>query len=112
MKSMISPQLSKSLSDANDMAQWLRQSASERDQTRHISTEQVNAYASSGLWAVTVPREHGGLDLGYKALSQITRIIAAADPAIAQIPRSHFHIIDLINVVATPSQKNFSLAKY
>ncbi|MGY3896415.1 SfnB family sulfur acquisition oxidoreductase [Aeromonas enterica] len=107
MKSMISPQLSKSLSDANDMAQWLRQSASERDQTRHISTEQVDSYASSGLWAVTVPREYGGLGLGYKALSQITRIIAAADPAIAQIPRSHFHIIDLINAVATLSQKQF-----
>lgn len=59
MKSMISSQLSKSLSDANDIAQWLRHSASERDQTRHISTEQVDACASSGLWAVTVYREYG-----------------------------------------------------
>ncbi|RUT66537.1 SfnB family sulfur acquisition oxidoreductase [Morganella morganii] len=107
MKSTISPQFSKSLSDANDIAQWLRNSASERDQTRHLSTEQVDAYAASGLWAVTVPREHGGLDLGYKALSQITRLIAAADPSIAQIPRSHFHIVDLLNAVATPSQKKF-----
>ncbi|WP_422526633.1 hypothetical protein [Serratia fonticola] len=41
MKSTISPQFSKSLSDANDIAQWLRNSASERDQARHLSTEQV-----------------------------------------------------------------------
>ncbi|HHS7463399.1 TPA: acyl-CoA dehydrogenase family protein [Salmonella enterica] len=107
MKSMISPQLSKLLSDANDIAQWLRHSASERDQTRHISTEQVDAYASSGLWAVTVPKEYGGPDLGYKGLSQITRLIAAADPSIAQIPRGHFHIIDLLKAVALPSQKMF-----
>ncbi|HII0635745.1 TPA: SfnB family sulfur acquisition oxidoreductase [Salmonella enterica subsp. arizonae serovar -:z4,z24:-] len=107
MKSMISPQLSKLLSDANDIAQWLRHSASERDQTRHISTEQVDAYASSGLWAVTVPKEYGGPDLGYKVLSQITRLIAAADPSIAQIPRGHFHIIDLLKAVALPSQKMF-----
>ncbi|MFI8417140.1 SfnB family sulfur acquisition oxidoreductase [Serratia sp. NPDC078593] len=107
MKPMVNSPLSQWLSVADDIARCLRQSASERDQIRHLSTEQVNAYAASGLWALTVPREFGGLALGFQALSKVTRIIAAADPSIAQIPRSHFHIIDLLNAVATPSQKRF-----
>lgn len=106
-KSTIPTSLVKALSDASDIAKWIRQSASERDQTRHISREQVDAYASSGLWAVTIPQHYGGPGLGYSALSQITRLIAAADPSIAQIPRSHFHIIDLLHAVATPAQKTF-----
>lgn len=92
---------------AADVASHLRLSAAKRDASRDLSEEEVNMYASSGLWAITVPTEFGGLGLGYQALAAVTRIVASADPSIAQIPRSQFHLMEVLKAVGTESQKRF-----
>lgn len=92
---------------ANEVASDLRLTASQRDASRALSADEVDRYAHSGLWAITVPEAYGGPGLGHQAVARVTRIIAAADPSIAQIPRSHFHLIEVLKVVGSEAQKRF-----
>src|SRR5215218_4547015 len=53
---------------------------------------------ASGLLGITVPREHGGAQLGLTTLAEVTRILAAVDPAIAQVPQAHYLLVDVLAV--------------
>lgn len=92
---------------ANQVAAMIRATALERDMHRLTCVKELDLFSDSGLWAITVPASHGGADLGYQTLSEVVQIIAAADPSIAQIPRSHFHIVDLLSIAGTDYQKDF-----
>ena len=59
----------------------------------------------SGRLAITVPRAHGGPELGATALAEVIRVIAAVDPAIAQVPQAHFLFADVLAVLGTPEQR-------
>src|SRR4051812_39097901 len=63
----------------------------------------LEALDRSGLLAITVPREHGGAGLGPDALAEVTRLIAAADPAIAQVPQAHFLFVDVLALWGGPA---------
>lgn len=95
------------LAAAAEVAAAVRAGASERDAQRTPCDQEITGFSESGLWAITVPARHGGPDLGYATLAQVTRLIAAADPSVAQIPRSHFHIVDLLSLAGDDAQQNF-----
>lgn len=95
------------LETAHRVAAAIRETALDRDMNRAPSVKELDLFSESGLWAITVPAGQGGADLGYRTLSEVAQIIAAADPSIAQIPRSHFHIVDLLNIAGTDYQKDF-----
>src|ERR1700733_13946420 len=65
---------------------------------RRLPVRELATFDASGLLAITVPREHGGPDLGAQALAEVVRIIAAVDPAVAQGPQSHFLMVDVLSV--------------
>jgi alkylation response protein AidB-like acyl-CoA dehydrogenase len=54
----------------------------------------------SGLLAITVPEESGGPGLGPVTLAEVTRILAAVDPALAQVPQGHYLLVDVLSVLA------------
>jgi SfnB family sulfur acquisition oxidoreductase len=81
--------------------------AAERDRSRILPVEQVEALSESGLLAITVPREYGGAGLGAAVLAEVVRLIAAGDPNIAQIPHSHFVYVNAMREQGTPAQKAF-----
>lgn len=89
---------------AEALASDFAQHAAVRDRDRRLPFDEVERYSQSGLWAVTVPAAHGGADLDTLALTQITRIIAAADPSIAQIPQSHFAAVNSLCNTGTAQQ--------
>jgi SfnB family sulfur acquisition oxidoreductase len=60
---------------------------------------------SSGLLAVTVPAADGGPALGPSTLAEVTRIIAAADPSIAQVPQAHFLLVDVLAAHGGPDTR-------
>jgi SfnB family sulfur acquisition oxidoreductase len=62
----------------------------------------LTALDASGLLAITVPAADGGPGLGPSTLAEVVRIIAATDPAIAQVPQAHFLVVDLLAVHAGP----------
>jgi len=59
----------------------------------------------SGLLAITVPQDDGGPGLGPRTLAEVTRIVAAVDPAIAQVPQAHFLFVDVLAVWGTDAQR-------
>ena len=70
----------------------------DRDGAGTVPHEAIAALDSSGLLGVTVPRADGGPGLGMRTLAEVIRIVAAADPAIAQIPQGHFLMVDVLTV--------------
>ncbi|AEV83720.1 acyl-CoA dehydrogenase [Actinoplanes sp. SE50] len=74
----------------------------DRDGATVIPSEALAALDSSGLLAITVPAADGGPGLGPRTLAEVARIIAAADPSIAQVPQAHYLMIDVLAVHGTP----------
>jgi SfnB family sulfur acquisition oxidoreductase len=85
--------------------------AAQRDQDRRLPWRELEHLSASGLLAVTVPRTHGGPDVTPETLAEVFRLLAKADPSIAQIPHSHFVYINVLLEEGSPAQKEFFLAE-
>jgi SfnB family sulfur acquisition oxidoreductase len=70
-----------------------------------VPTDALDALDRSGLLAITVPAADGGPGLGPRTLAEVTRVIAAVDPAIAQVPQAHFLFVDVLAVWGTAQQR-------
>ncbi|AGZ43174.1 acyl-CoA dehydrogenase family protein [Actinoplanes friuliensis] len=74
----------------------------DRDGAATVPAEALAALDGSGLLALTVPSADGGPALGPLTLAEVTRIIAAVDPAIAQVPQAHYLLVDVLALHAGP----------
>ncbi|MGW4770478.1 acyl-CoA dehydrogenase family protein [Nocardia sp. NPDC004278] len=63
--------------------------AAARDLGRELPFAEVDRLAAGGLLAITAPAAFGGADLPPSVVAEVVRVLAAADPNIAQIPHSH-----------------------
>ncbi|WP_026910699.1 SfnB family sulfur acquisition oxidoreductase [Patulibacter minatonensis] len=86
------------------LADELRPGAADRDRAGGVPREALAALDRSGLVGITVPREHGGAEVSHVALAEVIRLIAAADPAIAQGPQGHFLFVDVLRQLGTADQ--------
>jgi SfnB family sulfur acquisition oxidoreductase len=95
------------LETARRLAAELAPGAAQRDRdgAAVVPVEALGRLDSSGLLAITVPADDGGPGLGPATLAEVTRIIAAADPAIAQVPQAHYLLIDVLVVHGRPEQR-------
>jgi SfnB family sulfur acquisition oxidoreductase len=85
--------------------------AAERDRERRIPYEELDALSTSGLLGITVPRSHGGAEVSTRTLVEVFRLLAAADPNIAQIPQSHFAYVNVLRENGTDEQRRFFYAE-
>jgi SfnB family sulfur acquisition oxidoreductase len=92
---------------ARELALIFAEGAAERDRDRVVPYRQVEDLSRSGLLAVTVPAAYGGSDLSPRTLAEVIRVLAAADPNVAQIPHSHFVYVNQLKVAGTPEQQRF-----
>jgi SfnB family sulfur acquisition oxidoreductase len=76
-----------------------------RDRTGAAPHAEMARFDASGLLAITVPHAEGGPALGPSTLAEVTRVIAAVDPAIAQTPQAHYLFVDAVALLGTASQK-------
>ena len=81
--------------------------ASERDAHRTLPYDELDEIARSGLLAITVPAEYGGLDVSNAILAEVTAILSEADGSIGQIPQNHFYILEALRVDGSEEQKRF-----
>lgn len=93
------------LAVAAELAAEFAAGAAERDRTRRLPHEELDQLSASGLLAITVPAEFGGADLPPSAVAEVVRILAAADPNIAQIPHSHFVYLNLLRLAGSRAQQ-------
>ncbi|MEU0871279.1 SfnB family sulfur acquisition oxidoreductase [Nocardia brasiliensis] len=90
---------------AQALAAQFAAGAAVRDRDRVLPHDEVDRLAAAGLLAVTVPAEYGGAELPPSAVAEVVRILAAADPNIAQIPHSHFVYLNLVRLAGSHAQR-------
>ncbi|MFJ3057098.1 SfnB family sulfur acquisition oxidoreductase [Herbaspirillum sp. NPDC087042] len=92
---------------ARELAREFAAGAAERDRQRVLPFAEIERFSQSGLWAISVPREHGGIGASWVTVAEVFRIISAADPSIGQIPQNHFGNLNVIAHAASEEQKRF-----
>ena len=90
---------------AEQFAAAVKPGAAERDRCGAVPRAEIAEFGNLGLPAITVPVEDGGDGLGPRTLAEVVRIIAAADPALAQIPQGHYLAVDILRLLGTPPQR-------
>lgn len=103
MTAVALPDAEAALATAESLAQDFAQTAVQRDREGGVPREEMERFDRSGLIAITVPAEHGGLGAGPELLAEVVRRIAVADPAIAQTPQAHFLMVDAIAFAGSPA---------
>jgi SfnB family sulfur acquisition oxidoreductase len=95
------------LAAAHGVAEALAAGAVARDRigSAAVPDDALAALDASGLLAITVPRDHGGADVSMVTLAEVIRIIAAVDPAIAQVPQAHYLFIEVLKIWGTDAQR-------
>ncbi|PKV78926.1 acyl-CoA dehydrogenase family protein [Nocardia fluminea] len=91
---------------ATELAEVFAAGAVERDHSRRLPHEELDQLSASGLLAITVPAEFGGADLPPSVVAEVVRILAAADPNIAQVPHSHFVYLNLLRLAGSRAQRH------
>lgn len=76
-----------------------------RDRERKLPFAEIAELAARGLLAVTVPAGLGGADLPPSEVAEVIRLLAVADPNIAQIPHSHFVYVNLLKLAGSADQQ-------
>ncbi|MGM1063059.1 SfnB family sulfur acquisition oxidoreductase [Saccharothrix sp. Mg75] len=92
---------------ADRLAARFAEGAAERDARRLLPAGELAELSASGLLGITVPREHGGADVGTAVVTEVFRRLATADPNIAQIPQSHVVYVNALRHQGTPAQRAF-----
>ena len=92
---------------AHELAVRLAQDAPQRDRERRLPHEEIEWFSQSGLWAITVPKACGGAGVSFVTLTEVIKIIAAADPSLGQLPQNHFGLVDVISLTGTEDQKRY-----
>lgn len=92
---------------AKQLAQVFAQEASERDRERRLPLDEIQQFSQSGLWAITVPKQFGGVEVKYRTLAEVIKIIASVDPSLAQLPQNHLAFIEHLRLDAKPEQQQF-----
>jgi alkylation response protein AidB-like acyl-CoA dehydrogenase len=100
-----------SLGDATAVAERLAatfaEQAGTRDAERALPHDQVRALKASGLLALSVPAEHGGIEAPATIVAEVFRILAHADASLAQIPQSHYTFLEALRLQGTRAQREF-----
>ncbi|GAA4359922.1 SfnB family sulfur acquisition oxidoreductase [Paeniglutamicibacter cryotolerans] len=92
---------------AADLAAQFTSRGAEIDESGTLPADVVDAFSASGLWAITVPQEFGGLGASTATLVEVIARISSADPSLGQIPQNHFCLIEDVLLSGTREQQEF-----
>jgi SfnB family sulfur acquisition oxidoreductase len=81
--------------------------AIERDREARHPARELEELAATGLLAISVPRGYGGGGVAASTVGEVFRIIAVADPSVAQLILAHFVLIALLGEAGSAEQKDF-----
>ncbi|OBZ95507.1 hypothetical protein ADU59_12495 [Pararhizobium polonicum] len=90
---------------AHRLAADFAKGAALRDKEGLLPLEELDAFSQSGLWGITIPKQYGGAGVSYVTLTEVIKIISAADPSLGQIPQNHLAIVEHIVSDGTEAQK-------
>lgn len=90
---------------ANTLAAEFAAGAALRDRERILPAAELDRFSKSGLWGITIPKAYGGAGVSWVTLTEVIKLISAADPSIGQIPQNHLAAVDVIRATASEEQK-------
>lgn len=64
--------------------------AADRDRTGAVPVDELESIRTSGLLAVTIPQDLGGIGVTTKTLVEAIRILARSDSSVSQVLQNHF----------------------
>jgi alkylation response protein AidB-like acyl-CoA dehydrogenase len=96
---------------AHDFARSIIGGAAERDRDRILPIAEVERFSATGLWAIMVPRDYGGPGLPITTVSEVMRIVSAADPSIGQIPQNHYAFLNFLRAERDEAKKRYFFGK-
>ena len=99
------------LDTAHRIARLLADGAALRDRDRILPAQELDVVSGAGLWAMNVPRVHGGAGVSYVTVAQVFAILSAADASIGQIQQNHNSAVFWLSTVGTAAQKEFFLGE-
>jgi SfnB family sulfur acquisition oxidoreductase len=97
--------LEEAISVASELAGEFLAGAADRDAARRLPVAEIKELSRRGLYSLTVPRWLGGPDLPLSVVADVLRILATADPSIAQIPHSHYVYVNLLRWCGSRDQQ-------
>lgn len=89
------------------LAASFAQGAGERDALRRLPAQELRQLSEAGLFGLTVPARFGGQDVSVRTLTEVFRLLGAADPNIAQIPQSHFVFLEALRDQGDEAQQKY-----
>ncbi|MBY5568083.1 SfnB family sulfur acquisition oxidoreductase [Rhizobium leguminosarum] len=99
------------IATARRLAAQFAARAAERDADRILPFSELDLLAQSGLLAITVPAQYGGLDVSNAVLAEITAILSEADGSIGQIPQNHFYILEALRTDGDEEQQRYFFSR-
>ncbi|MQU06142.1 SfnB family sulfur acquisition oxidoreductase [Pseudomonas helleri] len=96
---------------AKAMAVRFAEEASVRDRDRRLPVAELDLFAASGLWGITVPKAYGGAGVSYVTVAEVIKIISAADSSLGQIPQNHLGVLDILLHTGSEEQKRYYYGK-
>lgn len=97
---------------AREYAERIRPGAIDRDRERRLPHDELRDLAATGLLGVRVPRALGGARVSSATVLEISRLLATADPAIAQIPQNHYAFVETVFRFGTEAQRSFFAGEF
>ncbi|KAF0815323.1 Dibenzothiophene desulfurization enzyme C [Andreprevotia sp. IGB-42] len=86
------------------LAQAFAATAAERDHQGGTPKAERDALRASGLLALSIPREHGGLGASWRETLDVVRILAAADSSVAHVFAFHHLMLATVRLFSQPAQ--------
>ena len=97
---------------AAEFAEAIRPGAIARDFNATLPHDELRDLAATGLLGIRVPRAYGGAGVSNATVAEVFRLIAVADPAVAQIPQNHVAFVDTIIRYGSDVQRAFFMAEF
>ena len=72
-----------------------------------LPIREIERFSATGLWAINIPRAYGGAGLPTTTLSEVIRIVSAADPSIGQIPQNHYAFLNFLRAERDEAKKRY-----
>lgn len=92
---------------ARELAAEFAVEAALRDREGYLPLAEIDRFSQSGLWGITVPKAYGGVRASYVTITEVIKIISAADPSLGQMPHNHLSFVEHIANDGTEAQKDF-----
>jgi SfnB family sulfur acquisition oxidoreductase len=93
------------IATAHRLAAEFAPGAALRDREGLLPLAELDSYSQSGLWSINVPKAYGGPGLSHATIAKAVSIVAAADPALAQIIQNHLAIINTVDLEGNEADK-------